>query len=510
MATRKLLLIVLDGFGVGPLNEHNAIWKARTPFFDSLVKQYPHTLLEAAGEAVGTLPGQIGTSEVGHLNIGAGRVVNQDIARIHQDIDQGGFFKNLTLLQAIQHTSRYNSTLHLIGLVSPGGVHSHTKHLLALLKLAQTQGVPRVSIHAFTDGRDTPPSSAQTYLKELENTLHTYPSTYRLATLMGRFYGMDRNQNWERTKLAFAALTQGNGHYFANSQNAVAHFYTRGITDEFIEPCVLVDKHSLHLIRDNDALIFFNFRADRMRQLSNLFLNHAPDISRHSTKNLYCVSFTSYVDNPRNIAVTYPALKIQNHLSEALSQLNIAQFKISETEKYAHLTYFFNGGREAPYPKEERLMIPSPTVADFSATPQMASPEIAKTVTPILEHDKFPFVAINFCNADMLGHTGNIQTAIAGIECLDQCLKKVVPTAKQNNYSVIITADHGNAEEMYIPEIGSMHTAHTLNKVPFILMSHRIYTLKQEGKLANVAPTILQLMGLEKPPEMTAPSLLQA
>ncbi len=507
---RKLLLIILDGFGIGPLNEHNAIWKARTPFFDSLIRDFPHTQLSAAGEAVGTLPGQIGTSEVGHLNLGAGRIVYQDIARIHQAIDQGAFFTNPAFLQAIAHAQKHNSTLHLIGLLSPGGVHSHTKHLYALLELAKRHSVKRVAIHAFLDGRDTPPASALPYVQELEDKLARYNSQFRLATLMGRFWGMDRNQNWERTVRAFGTLTQGQGAFFNTACHAIEHAYLQGTTDEFIEPCVLTKLDSQFLVQNNDAIVFFNFRADRMRQLVKLFLNQEPQIQKHNLQNLRLTSMTSYEDEPQGIQVAYPTTPINAHLTATLSTLNLPQFKIAETEKYAHLTYFFNGGRETAYPKEERLHIPSPTLQDFTKIPEMATPKITEALLPVLQTKDFPFVAVNFCNADMLGHTGNITAAIHSIETLDQCLKRTVLTARQNRYTVMITADHGNAEEMWIPDLRSTHTAHTINPVPCIIVSADVnLRLASDGALANVAPTILKLMHLEKPGEMQAPSLLR-
>ncbi|MBI4135425.1 2,3-bisphosphoglycerate-independent phosphoglycerate mutase [Candidatus Uhrbacteria bacterium] len=505
----KLLLVILDGFGIGPLNEHNAIWQARTPFFDSLIRDFPHTQLSAAGEAVGTLPGQIGTSEVGHLNIGAGRVVYQDIARIHQAITDQTFFSNPAFLKAIAHAKKHNSTLHLIGLLSPGGVHSHTKHLYALLELAKRQSVQRVAIHAFLDGRDTPPASALPYVRELEDKLARHHPQFRLATLMGRFWGMDRNQNWERTVRAFGTLTQGQGAFFDTAGQAIEHAYLQGKTDEFIEPCVLVPPNSSLAIKNNDAIIFFNFRADRMRQLVNAFLNRNTETSKHQLQNLWLTSMTSYEDKPRGVQVAYPTTPVNAHLSATLSALNLSQFKIAETEKYAHLTYFFNGGRETSYTKEERLMIPSSSQPDFTKIPEMSTPKITAALLPILQTKDFPFVAVNFCNADMLGHTGNIAAAKQGIEIMDQCLKRTVLAARQNGYTIMITADHGNAEEMYIPELKSTHTAHTINPVPCLIVSEDTnLRLAAGGALANVAPTILELMHLEKPNEMTAKSLL--
>lgn len=506
---KKLLLIILDGFGIGPPNEHNAIWRAKTPFFDSLMKRFPHAELEAAGEAVGILPGQIGSSEVGHLNIGAGRTVHQDILRIHNAIRDGSFFKNSALLRAAAHARTHHSALHLIGLISPAGVHSHTDHLYALLTFAARERIDRVFVHAFLDGRDTPPSSAHRYLEELEDEIHARHRSAKIATLGGRFFGMDRDRNWHRTKQMFGVMTQGTGQVFGHHRHAIDHFYSRRLSDEFIEPCIIEHPDGRHLVRSNDAIIFFNFRADRMRQLVNLFLNRVPEAATHNLHNLSLVSMAEYFDtSPEELVVAYEEAPVTAHVSEVLSAYNFPQFKIAETEKYAHLTYFFNGGKEAPYPKEERLMIPSPKVENFSATPEMSSPKIVQDLVKQLGRRAFPFLAANFCNADMLGHTGNLQAAILGVECLDQCLKQVVTAATQAGYTTLITADHGNAEQMYNPESGQPHTAHTVNPVPLIAITDRPLKIANSGTLAQVAPTILELLGIEKPTEMTAPSLM--
>lgn len=506
--SQRILLVILDGFGIGPKNEHNAIWLAKTPFFDSLLAKYPHTELEAAGEAVGVLPGQIGSSEVGHLVIGAGRTVHQDILRIHNAIRDGTFFKNSALLRAASHARAHNSALHLVGLISPAGVHSHTDHLYALLDFAARERLERVFVHAFLDGRDTPPISAHRYLEELETEIRTRHTTAKIATLGGRFFGMDRDQNWKRTLKAFELITTGSGRTFSNHRGALNHFYERGVSDEFIEPCAIEYADGANPVRDNDALIFFNFRADRMRQLVDLFLNRAPSIAAHALRNLALVSLTQYFDTaPDELVAAYEETPIRAHLSEILSAYNFPQFKIAETEKYAHLTYFFNGGKEAPHPKEERLMIPSPKVENFAATPEMSSPKIAQELVKQLERRDFPFLAANFCNADMLGHTGNLQAAIRGVECLDQCLKQVVTAATQGGYATLITADHGNAEMMYSPEVGQPHTAHTVNRVPFISITDGQLKIVHSGTLAQVAPTILELVGIEKPGEMGASPL---
>ena len=505
---KKLLLIILDGFGFAPPSEHNAIYKAKTPFFDSVLSKNPYAKLEASGTAVGSLKGQIGTSEVGHMSIGAGRIVFQDILRIHNDIESGKFFENPAFKKSTEHAKKFDSALHLIGLASDGGVHSHLKHLYALLKLAKRENLAKVYIHAFLDGRDTPPSSALGYIRDIQNKINRINPKYKIVAVSGRLYGMDRNKNWERTVLAFNAIVKAEGHEFQSAEKAVQHFYDKGVTDEFIEPCVISAGVSKNTVKSNDSIIFFNFRADRMRQITALFINKQKDILRHNMKNLQFTSMSQYSDDNEGFAVAYYDEPVKNHLSQVLSHYNIVQFKIAETEKYAHLTYFFNGGAEDPCHREERFMVPSPRVKNFSETPRMATGGVTEEVIKRIQSGKFPFVAINYSNADMIGHTGNIKATIEGLEFMDSCLEKVVKLAKKNNYTIIVTSDHGNAEEMYNFEAGDLHTAHTLNKVPFIIISEQSLALKKNGALANVAPTILDLMNLEKPKEMTAGSLL--
>ncbi|KKT35975.1 MAG: 2,3-bisphosphoglycerate-independent phosphoglycerate mutase [Parcubacteria group bacterium GW2011_GWA2_44_12] len=507
---QKLLLIILDGFGIGPTNEHNAIYLAHTPFYDSLIREYPHTDLHASGTFVGAIPGQIGTSEVGHMNIGAGRVVLQDIARINHEIQSGEFFLNPAFFDAIEHVQKHNSSLHLIGLASTGGVHSHLLHLYALLRLARGQNVPHVFIHPFLDGRDTPPKSGRSFIRDIEQELAKTGAEYKIATLMGRFFAMDRNNNAERSRAAFQALVKGEGMKFRSAEQAVQHFYDQVITDEFIEPCVILDREHTHCISDNDAVIFFNFRADRMRQLSSLFLN-APEKNEGSTlKNVHITSMTAYVNEATNASVAYFDAEIKNTLSEVLSQYSLAQYKIAETEKYAHLTYFLNGGKEEPYAREERFMAQSPRVKHFDETPFMASGAISEEAIRKIESVDFPFIAINYCNADMIGHTGNLPAAMKGIAYMDACMERVVRCALRKEYTVIVTADHGNAEVMYDVASNTIQPAHTLNQVPFILAAQNKegITLSRGGSLGNIAPTILEILGIEKPREMTCESLL--
>lgn len=507
---KKLLLIILDGFGIGQLNQHNAIYLAQTPFYDSLIQDYPHTALHASGQFVGAIPGQIGTSEVGHMNIGAGRVVVQDIARIHHAIQSGEFFLNPAFFDAIEHAKKHQSSLHLVGLASNGGVHSHLLHLYALLRLAHEQNVPHVFVHPFLDGRDTSPQSGMSFIRDIEDELAKRGAEYKIATVMGRFFAMDRNNNAERSMAAFNALVKGEGMKFRSAQQAVRHFYDQGRSDEFIPPCVILDGEQMHLISDNDAIIFFNFRADRMRQISSLFLNARETHQRGELKNVQVTSMTAYMNEATNASVAYFDAEIKNTLSEVLSLCSLAQYKIAETEKYAHLTYFLNGGREEPYPKEERFMAQSPRVKHFDETPLMATDAISHEAISRIESGDFPFIVINYCNADMLGHTGNLTAAVQGITYMDTCMERVIKSALRKEYAVIVTADHGNAEEMYDVISNTIQPAHTLNQVPFILAAEnkKGITLMREGSLGNIAPTILEIMGIEKPREMACVSLL--
>ncbi len=501
---RRILLVILDGFGVAPATAHNAITQARTPTLDRLFREFPHTTLTASGEAVGTLPGQIGTSEVGHLHIGAGRVVNQDIARIHRAIDEETFFSNEVLLKAMEHARRHRSRLHLVGLIGPGGVHAHAKHLDALLRMAGEQGVADVAIHAFLDGRDTPPASGKQFIADLERSIEHLHSPAIIATIMGRFWGMDRNTNWDRTGRAFATIVRGDAPHAENAQAVIETAYAQQVFDEFIEPHVLAPRP----VQENDSIIFFNFRPDRMRQLTRLFTNEESAIARHPYRNLHLTSMTAYSDASHGIHVAFPDPFVTEHLTEIVAAAGLRQIKIAETEKYAHLTYFFNGGREAGYDREERIMVPSPRVENFADAPAMAAAEITARACSVLREGRDPFVAINYANADMLGHTGNLAAAITSIEHLDASLARLLPDARSRDYTVVITADHGNAEEMYNHTAQSVHTAHTTNPVPFIVIGGtRRMTFRPNGELSHVAPTLLTLLGIDRPTGMTMPSL---
>lgn len=485
MFSKKLLLVILDGWGIGPQNEHNAIYIGKTPFFDSVWQKGARSVLTASGESVGLTKGQMGSSEVGHMHIGAGRLVLQELTRISKSLDDGAFYTNEPFITACEYAKEHKSALHLIGLLSDGGVHSHESHLYALITLAEAEGVPKIYVHAFLDGRDTPPASAARYLKRLEKNR----GRAILATLSGRYYAMDRNQDWHLTASALDVLVHGKGKKRDNFNDALSESYKTGVYDEFVEP-ILLDENGL--IRARDSIICFNLRADRMRQLVTVLYKAVPDI--------HITTMIPYgVENvPTHPAFTREAP--ERHLSQALSEAGIPHIKIAETQKYPHLTYFLNGTREEAYRGEERIMIPSKDVPRFDMAPEMSAEEI--TQAAIGQLGKLPVIMINYANADMVGHTGNLKAGVAAVECVDKQLYRLVEEARQQGYEVIITADHGNAEEMYDMTIDSAHTAHTTNPVPFVVISDKRYSLKENGSLTNVAPTVLEMLGIGKPREM--------
>jgi len=486
--TNKLLLIILDGWGIGPKNEHNAINRAKTPYLDNLWRTYPHSGLKASGKAVGLLPGQIGSSEVGHMHLGAGRVIEQELTRLHKSMLNKSFYKNPAFTKAIQRAKKNNTALHLLGLLSDGGVHSHQKHLWALLKIAKDNGLRKVYIHVITDGRDTPPASAHTFIRELENKIKRL-GVGSIATICGRYWAMDRDRNWHYTKKAVDLLTKGKGEKFSQALNAIETSHAKKIYDEFIEPTTI---DSQGLIKNNDEIIFFNFRVDRMRQIVIALKKSLPKI--------HITTMTPYGVKIKNIAVAFDRFIPKNHLTEILSNNKIKQLKIAETQKYAHLTYFFNGTREKPYPLEDRIMVPSKKVITFDLAPKMSATEITQTILNNL--NKYPVIIVNYANGDMVGHTGDIDAAILACKHVDLMLTKAVEEAKKFGYDVIITADHGNAEQMYDHKHSSRHTAHTNNPVPFILVTDKKIKLKSRGSLINVAPLILKMLKIPKPKEM--------
>jgi 2,3-bisphosphoglycerate-independent phosphoglycerate mutase len=505
---KPFVLIVLDGWGLGEPSPHNAIYVARTPNMDYLINNYPFSRLGCSGLDVGLPEGQMGNSEVGHLNLGAGRIVYQDYTRINLAIKDGSFFKNPVLNEAIDYAQKHGGSVHFLGLVSDGGVHSHLEHLFALLELARQRNQNQVYIHAFLDGRDTPPKSALNYLKQLEEFI-VAKGVGRIATISGRYYAMDRDKRWERTKKAFEALVFGRGLKEESALEAVKKAYERGETDEFVVPTVIGDYQG---INPGDALIFFNFRPDRARQLTRaLALADFNEFDRESYRpDIYFVCLTEY-DATFNLPIAFPPEKLTNILADVLERENLTQLRIAETEKYAHVTFFFNGGDEKPRKNEDRILIPSPKVATYDLKPEMSAYEVTENLIEKIRTNKYDFILVNYANADMVGHTGVFEAAVRAIEAVDQCVGRVVEETLKAGGELIITADHGNADKMLenIDSEASPHTAHTTSEVPFIFVSSfRSAILRSRGILADVAPTILHALSLPKPKEMTGNSMV--
>ena len=505
-----LVLIIMDGWGLRENGDGNAVSLARTPYIDQLYDSYPSTYLASSGEAVGLPKNQMGNSEVGHLNLGAGRIVYQDMLRISRSIEDGSFFRNEALLKVLEKVKEKGSTLHLMGLLSDGGVHSHTTHLYALLNLAKMAGLKKVSVHAILDGRDTPPKSAAKYLEELEQKIISL-GTGQVASIAGRYYSMDRDRRWERTEKAYRAYVYGEGERAGSSLAALREAYRRGETDEFVLPTVIVNERSRpsSLVNNDDGLIFFNFRADRARQISRAFVERSfSEFVRGAGPSFpYYVCFTEY-DPALQVPVAFPPEYLSGTLGEAVSRKGFQQIRIAETEKYAHVTYFFNGGREEAYPGEDRILVPSPHVPTYDLKPEMSAAEVTEEVLKALDIGSYRLLVVNYANPDMVGHTGKLEAAIKAVETVDKEVGIVVSRTLQKGGMAIVTADHGNAEKM-VDEEGNPHTAHTKNDTPFILVTARDgYTLPPRGKLADVAPTILKLLSLPVPTEMNGVSLI--
>ena len=508
-----ILLAILDGWGAGPLTDSNAIHVAKTPNMDRWQNNFPSTTLLSHNGAVGLPEGQMGNSEVGHLNIGAGRIVYQDFTRINHAIETGDFIENEILKNTFANALKNNSGLHLMGLVSDGGVHSHINHLLTLLKMAASYGLTKVYIHAFMDGRDTPPSSGLEYISRLQDELDSI-GTGRLASISGRFYAMDRDKRWNRVQVAWQALVDGQGVGASDPVQAMQDAYNRGETDEFIRPIVLLDEKSepVATVKDNDIILMFNFRADRVRELTHVFtdenwqefdLNHRPKLAEY-------VTFTQY-DKQFTLPVVFPPASMDHILAEEISSHGLKQLRIAETEKYAHVTYFFNGGREEPFPLEKRTLIPSPKeVATYDLKPEMSAYLVTEKLLKSLDSEHYALIVLNFANGDMVGHSGIMEAAIKACEAVDTCLEKIVEKFTAKDGIILITADHGNAETMCEPGTDCPITAHSSNPVPFILLSekHKGCTLRKDGSLRDIAPTILSLLGLPIPQEMTGKNLI--
>jgi len=499
MEDKKVILLIMDGWGLGKVAASDAIQHARTPFVSSLYKQYPNTTLVACGEAVGLPDGQMGNSEVGHLNLGAGRIVYQELQRINVAIRDGEFAKNETLLHAIRTAIKEEKTLHLIGLVSDGGVHSHTSHLQAITSLCAQEGLEKVLVHAFTDGRDTDPKSGLGFLTSLQQ--HLKQTTGQIASVTGRYYAMDRDKRWERIKLAYDALVNGIGTTTQNVLEAVQRSYEAGITDEFIKP-IINDTVGKTTISDGDVVICFNFRTDRCREITQVLTQtDMPEFDMHKL-SLQFTTMTQYDHSFKNIAVVFENDDLKNTLGEILQQHQKTQIRIAETEKYPHVSFFFSGGRETPFTGERRIMIPSPKVATYDLQPEMSAAEVTEAILPEIRNKTADFICLNFANADMVGHTGVWEAVIKAVETVDSCVEKVVTAALENGYTVFLTADHGNAD-YEINEDGSPNTAHSLNLVPFFIIDMEWKGKLSPGKLGDLAPTILTVMRLPVPVEMT-------
>ena len=507
---RPTVLLILDGYGVIDETEHNAIALADTPVMDRLMKECPFVKGNASGLAVGLPEGVMGSSEVGHLNIGAGRIVYQDLTRITKTIEDGEFFQNEALLKAIDNAKEKGTSLHIYGLLSNGGVHSHNSHLYALLELAKRQGLEKVYVHCFMDGRDTPPESGKDFIQELQVQMDRI-GCGEIATVGGRYYGMDRDNRWDRVEKAYRALTLGEGVTANSAMDAVTQSYEKGETDEFILPTVVMkDGAPVATIGDGDSIIFFNFRPDRARELTRTFCcDDFDEFDRGPRKLVTYVCFTDYDVTIPNKEIAFPKLLMSNTLGEWLAANGMKQARIAETEKYAHVTFFFNGGVEEPNEGEDRFLIPSQKVATYDLAPEMSAKEISDTLVKKIQSGEYDVIITNFANSDMVGHTGVEQAAIEAVSYLDKCIGRVVEAIEAVDGQLFICADHGNAEEMVDKETGKPLTSHTSNPVPFIMVNYNPdYTLREGGCLADVAPTLLEMMGLEKPAEMTGESLL--
>ncbi|MFH1512011.1 MAG: 2,3-bisphosphoglycerate-independent phosphoglycerate mutase [Bacillota bacterium] len=507
-------LIIMDGFGINPVCEGNAICQAGTPRLDALMAIYPHTQLGASGMDVGLPAGQMGNSEVGHLNIGAGRVVYQELTRITKDIEDGVFFQKQALCGVMEHARKTGKAVHLMGLVSDGGVHSHNTHLYALLKMCKSYGLKKVYVHSFLDGRDVPPTSGLSYVKELEDKMREI-GTGRIATVMGRYWAMDRDNLWDRVEKAYDAIALGQGLTANSAQQAVEQSYALGDkgNDEFVLPTVvLLNGKPTTVVEPDDGVIFFNFRPDRARQLTRAFIQ--PDFKGFVRKNGYFpvhfVTITQYDATFTGLSVVNPPEDLSNTLGETVSGLGLTQLRIAETQKYAHVTFFFNGGVEPPNPGEDRILVPSSKVATFDMDPEMSAYEVAGKAIHEINARKYDMMILNFANCDMVGHTGIMEAAVKAVKAVDDCVWGVVRAILQNGGRAFITADHGNADQMVDPETGGPFTAHTTNPVPFIAVGQDMIgrKLRQDGRLCDIAPTMLESMGIAVPREMTGKSLL--
>lgn len=499
--SKKVILVIMDGWGLGQVPNADAIQHAKVPFVSSLFQQYPHSTLVTCGEAVGLPDGQMGNSEVGHLNLGAGRIVYQELQRINVAIRTGEFTQNKTLIGAIEYAKQNNKPLHLLGLVSDGGVHSHTSHLNAICDLCQAHGLTQVHIHAFTDGRDTDPKSGYDFVQKVES--HLAKSVGKIASVSGRYYAMDRDKRWERIQLAYNGLVKGEGPTANSALEAIQSNYAKDITDEFIKPTIITENGKpIATIQEGDAVICFNFRTDRCREITQVLSQQ--DFPEFGMKklSLHYTTLTRYDETFKGVEVVFENDNLVNTLGDVLAQNHKKQIRIAETEKYPHVTFFFNGGREVPFEGETRIMAASPKVATYDLQPEMSAEELTNKLLPEIQKGEADFICLNYANADMVGHTGIFSAVVKAVETVDTCVQKIVTAGLENGYTLLVTADHGNADFM-INADGSPNTAHTLNLVPLFLIDKDGQGSIQSGKLGDVAPTILSIMGLPIPSEMT-------
>ena len=505
MAKSPIALIIMDGYGLNPETKGNAIYEAKKPYLDRYFKEYPNSKLSASGLSVGLPDGQMGNSEVGHTNIGAGRVVYQMLVKITKDIEDGTFFENTALVDAMKSAKENGKALHLMGLLSDGGVHSHQRHLVGLLEMAHRMGLEKVYVHTFHDGRDVPPTSGVDFMSELVSDIERI-GTGKIATISGRYYAMDRDNAWDRVEKAYNAMVLGEGKEERDPVEAIRKSYADGVTDEFIVPTV-IDKEGT--IKDGDSVIMFNFRPDRARQITRTFVD--PDFNGFERKNGYFklnfVCMAQYDAQMPNVSVAYPPEQLKMTFGEYISKLGMTQLRIAETQKYAHVTFFFNGGEERQFDGEDRILIKSPDVATFDMKPEMSAPEVCDAVCKAIDEDKYDVIILNYANCDMVGHTGVMDAAIKAVETVDACVGKMVDKLLEKGGKAIITADHGNADCLIDPETNDVFTAHTTNPVPMIVIGAGDVKVK-DGKLCDLCPTMLDMMGIDKPDEMTGESLI--
>ena len=507
MEKKPVMLMILDGFGINEKEDGNAVKLANTPNIDKLMKKYQTTKIYTSGLKVGLPDGQMGNSEVGHTNIGAGRIVYQELTKITKSIEDGDFFAIPEFIEAIENCKKYNSKLHILGLLSDGGVHSHIRHLYGLLEMAKRRDFENVYVHCFLDGRDTPPASAEGYITQLEEKMRE-KGIGKIASLSGRYYAMDRDKRWDRVKKCYDVLVNGEGNKSTSATIAIEDSYQKEVFDEFVEPTVICNGETpIATIQEHDSVIFFNFRPDRAREITRAIVDKNFEDFETKKMDTYFVCFTNYDETMPNVKIAFKKEPLVNTFGEVISKRGLTQLRIAETEKYAHVTFFFNGGEEKQYPGEDRILVPSPKVETYDLKPEMSAYEVTDKVVEAINSKKYDCIILNYANPDMVGHTGVLEAAIKAIETIDECVGRVIEAVNNQDGVLLITADHGNAEQMIDYKTGEPHTAHTTNPVPLILVGMENAKLR-EGRLADLAPTMLDIMNLEKPAEMTGESLI--